>query len=1053
MTKPNVFISYSHLDEPWKDRFSKHLGIAEKQGLLQTWDDRQLRGGDDWFHEIVNAIESGSVAVLLVSHHSLTSNFILNEEVPRMLARRELQKARFYPVVIEHCDWEAVEWLKPFNLRPRDGRPVGINKDGLRTEEQINQDLAAIAKEIRLLPPLEPVPPRDQECPYRGLEVFEEKHHKLFFGRDNFIEAIWQKLQARQFVAVVGPSGCGKSSVIQAGVFPRLDNEWRKLVFQPGDDPFLNLADKFVEARGKTYRHFSERSKAVEAVAQQIKDNRSIAATVAETLAALPQPSRLLLVADQFEELFTLTPVADRQPFVEALLAAAHLTELKVLVTLRADFMGQAISLTPELSQWLQDGVVFHQPLQRADWEAVILQPAKTVGLHVDPALVVLILEEIEAQPDSLPLLEYALKELWQQRAPSGIGLAQYEAIGRLAGAINQRADAVLAQLPAEQQPLALRALTRLVRVSGGEEEGADTRLRLPLNELTAEQSDVLQSFISERLLVTNRHDRTGEETIEVAHEALIRRWEKLREALDSDREFLVWRRRLDFRRREWEAHQRQDSFLLTGILLEEAKNWLNLRRTELAEPERVFITWEERDEFQIERVLNEVPSLVNLVKNDCLEDWFATLAICKGANLALELTRKVRLENQALALKAIAVALAKAGLISEAIEIGRNVEGPQVKTVALGMISQILNWKRMRQEAFALANEAMAVLLEIKIPEQRLETSKQLIKILLEVGMHSQAIVVISEMGDEEKRSEVIDSSAKNLIEAGHYERLIRLIDLFDRKDLRAETMAFIAWTLASKGIKRDAEQLADEALIIAQSIYDQDERVTTTTYVIDALVETEQFERVSVLVRNLWPSIKAISSEYWQSIAICNSAHTLIELDLGKEAVELARKMDFEEDRAECLASIVIALMDEGEIDAALLIAQNTDRSDDHYALNRMLKAITQILVEDGQIELLHGLLESDAWGNKRSILLREVCERLIEISEIDKAAQLAGDIEETYWKENIFASIAEYQASRGSLADALFIVDQIVDRSGRVRALPQYRTKAGKCNVLRS
>lgn len=161
MSKPNVFISYSHLDEPWKDRFSKHLGIAERQGLLQTWDDRQLRGGDDWFNEIVNAIEGGSVAVLLVSHNSLTSNFILNEEVPRMLAQRELQKARFYPVVIEPCDWEAVGWLKPFNLRPRDARPVGINKDRVRTEEQINQDLAAIAKEIRLLPPLAPVPPRN----------------------------------------------------------------------------------------------------------------------------------------------------------------------------------------------------------------------------------------------------------------------------------------------------------------------------------------------------------------------------------------------------------------------------------------------------------------------------------------------------------------------------------------------------------------------------------------------------------------------------------------------------------------------------------------------------------------------------------------------------------------------------------------------------------------------------------------------------------------------------------------------------------------------------
>ncbi|HEU0175582.1 MAG TPA: toll/interleukin-1 receptor domain-containing protein [Blastocatellia bacterium] len=103
MSVPTVFISYSHLDEPWKDRLVKHLGIAEKQGLLQTWNDRKLIGGDDWFAEIINAIERGSVAVVLVSHNSLTSGFILSEEVPRMLAQHKLQASRFYPIVVEYA--------------------------------------------------------------------------------------------------------------------------------------------------------------------------------------------------------------------------------------------------------------------------------------------------------------------------------------------------------------------------------------------------------------------------------------------------------------------------------------------------------------------------------------------------------------------------------------------------------------------------------------------------------------------------------------------------------------------------------------------------------------------------------------------------------------------------------------------------------------------------------------------------------------------------------------------------------------------------------------
>jgi hypothetical protein len=834
MSKPNVFISYSHLDEQWKDRFSKHLGIAEKQGLLQTWDDRQLRGGDDWFNEIVNAIEGGSVVVLLVSHNSLTSNFILNEEVPRMLAQRGLQKSRFYPVIIEPCDWKAVEWLKPFNLRPRDGRPVGINKDRVRTEEQINFDLAEIAEEIRMLLPLESVQQSNQECPYRGLEVFEEKHHKLFFGRDNFIEAIWQKLQARQFVAVVGPSGCGKSSVIQAGVFPRLGREWRKLVFQPGDDPFLNLADKFVEARGKSYRHFSERCKAIEAVAQQIRDNRSIAATVAETLAALSSDSHLLVVADQFEELFTLTPVADRQPFVEALLAAAHLAELKVFVTLRADFFGQAISLTPELSQLIQDGVVTHRPLQRADWEAVILQPAKTVGLHVDPALVALILEEIEAQPDSLPLLEYALKELWQQRTQGRIGLAQYEAIGRLAGAINQRADAVLAQLSEEEQKLALRALTRLVRVSGGEEEGVDTRLRLPLNELTAEQRAVLQSFINERLLVTNRHDRTGEETIEVAHEALIRRWGKLREALDSDREFLVWRKRLDFRRREWEVNHQHESLLLRGLPLGEAKRWMEEKGQWLTPAEISFITWEARPEYQIERILLTAQELFPLAKAKVQKGWLSVL-ICVGekdralkfveesadfslrdaafgliAKLltklgntteALDLveTKTLRPMTKDLSLSSIAMKLAQTGEVSAALKVSDQVKDAKVRTQLLRNIAGVLARAGFKEQALKIA-------FKTEKSGEQFSALSLVAKALARGGFVAEALTVTRDIQEVSEHDAVLKAIAIAQARMEEADKAIETIgEIVDLK-IREDSFRVVAGALARNGIEKGA-------------------------------------------------------------------------------------------------------------------------------------------------------------------------------------------------------------------------------------------------------
>src|SRR5262245_52402473 len=403
MSIPTVFISYSHLDEPWKDRLVKHLGIAEKQGLLQTWNDRALLGGDDWFAEIINAIERGSVAVLIVSYNSLTSGFILNEEVPRMLARHKVQAARIYPIIVEYCDWEAVQWLKQFNLRPRDGRPVGINKKGERTEEQINQDLTEIAKEIRLLPPLpasSPAPePLAGECPYLGLEAFTEDKEHLFFGRDDFAEALFAKVKSQNFVVLVGPSGCGKSSVVQAGLFPRLRRDaqkWETILFPPREDPFLSLAAGFVW-RWKPQANYAVNTNEAKKLAAELKDAKRLIEAIHRTAAA--PDGRLLLVIDQFEEMFTLCGESARRDFLDVLLAAKDIAPVTILLTLRADFMGQAQNFSSAFSQLLDESIVSHRPLARADLESVITGPARYTGLEFEPGLVNLILQEVAAQP------------------------------------------------------------------------------------------------------------------------------------------------------------------------------------------------------------------------------------------------------------------------------------------------------------------------------------------------------------------------------------------------------------------------------------------------------------------------------------------------------------------------------------------------------------------------------------------------------------------------------------------------------------------------------
>ena len=146
MSGPTVFISYSHKDESWKNRLVKHLGVLAKQDLLRVWDDRRIQAGQDWYQEIQKHMDDSRVAILLVSANSLTSDFILQEEVQHLLERKEKGGMPIFPIVVAPCDWEAVPWLRKMQLRPIDGRPLSGGRN-----HQIDLDLTEIAKEVRSL--------------------------------------------------------------------------------------------------------------------------------------------------------------------------------------------------------------------------------------------------------------------------------------------------------------------------------------------------------------------------------------------------------------------------------------------------------------------------------------------------------------------------------------------------------------------------------------------------------------------------------------------------------------------------------------------------------------------------------------------------------------------------------------------------------------------------------------------------------------------------------------------------------------------------------------
>jgi hypothetical protein len=384
--------------------------------------------------------------------------------------------------------------------------------------------------------------------------------------------------------------------------------------FTPGNDPFHNLAAALVPS-WKTTPSETHRLSEIGKLGQALKEGTiTLADAVTLTLQKSTDAERLLVIVDQFEELFTLTEEKERTPFVQTLLAAADAAPVTLLLTLRADFYGQACGLGRALSDLIQQGVVNIGPMTREELRQAIEQPAQSVGLAFEPGLVERLLDSIEAQPGNLPLLEFALTELWERRTGTVLTHQAFESIGRVEGALSRHAETQFTQLTAPQQKVALRVFSRLPRVSAANEEGTDTRQRLPMSELDAASQAVVQQFVKARLLTTSLNDATNEETVEVAHEALLRRWERLKQSLNADREFLLWRQRLGFVLNEWQRTDRDAGVLLRGAPLREALGWQKERAVELNETERAFLKDSEAASRRPKRWLAAVLGFVTLL-------------------------------------------------------------------------------------------------------------------------------------------------------------------------------------------------------------------------------------------------------------------------------------------------------------------------------------------------------------------------------------------------------------------------------------------------------
>jgi WD40 repeat protein len=433
-------------------------------------------------------------------------------------------------------------------------------------------------------------------CPYRGLQAFREEDAAFFSGRTAFADQLLAFTRGKDFVAVVGPSGSGKSSIVQAGLISRLRREcppastWDVIVFTPGKYPFRHLASCLIPFLEPEKNEVERLSLAEELSTNLVAGKISLEAVIDRLLKKSNGTGKLLLVADQFEELFTLTPEDSQRPFAQTLLRALGNARFTLLVTLRADFYSQIITLDRELGRRLESMQKNVVALAQEELLESITEPAKLVGLGFEPGLVERILADVGSEPGRLPLVEFALTELWQRRKGRLLTNQAYDEIGGVTGALAQRAENEFARLHPEEQTVAERLFCRLVRVVRPEESGEDTRQRVDLKLADTLARRVANVFANVRLLVTS--GMAGQETliVEIAHEALIRNWERLRLWLNKDREFLLWLQRLQSQVREWQEHGIDSGYLLRGSPLSEAERWLVARADDLTDAEQELI-------------------------------------------------------------------------------------------------------------------------------------------------------------------------------------------------------------------------------------------------------------------------------------------------------------------------------------------------------------------------------------------------------------------------------------------------------------------------------
>ena len=540
----DVFVSYAESDRAWVEGYL--LAALEQAGVRCMYESAFALGVPRLL-EFERSIQQSKRTLLVISPNYLADG--LNEFITT-LGQSYGHDTNTWPVI------PLIRQSVP--LPPRLGMLVGLKATNEKEQESAIAQICADLK--RSLPT--PAPPPD--CPYPGMKPFELNDRDRFFGRKEEVNQLLEHLRLHPFITVIGPSGSGKSSLVFAGLIPALRESrlfgsggWQMQSMRPGESPETTL------------------KQTLDSGAQQ-------------------QSARMLLIVDQFEELFTLAK-EEAIPFQESLLRLVKTPNVYLVLTVRADFYADL--MTSLLWQEIQNYRLEVVPLHEAGLRQAILKPAEAVGVFVEPALVERLVTDAAGEPGVLPLIQETLVLLWQGLERRFLPLRAYEALvlprtayggqetGQKTGllvAIARRAAQAIKDLkdePEKQQAIARRIFLRLIQFGEGR---ADTRRQQTIEALRAATDDpalfnkTLTHLVKSRLLTPSGDDKTLTRKIDIAHEALIAGWPTLQQWITERRAKEEVRRRLTIKAKEWERFGRGSGGLLDPVALSEAEGWLS---------------------------------------------------------------------------------------------------------------------------------------------------------------------------------------------------------------------------------------------------------------------------------------------------------------------------------------------------------------------------------------------------------------------------------------------------------------------------------------------